>query len=283
MTITDLHNDGMPFVRYLNGDLARTADRHAPAPAAARCRCSARWKGAALDVLTSPDGRIIPGEFFPHLMKDASVDRGFQVRQTSEDRLRILLVGEGAPAAEPVQQRLRASIEKQTGPRLRIDFEWVDEIPLTPSGKRRVTVREIERAQPMQGGVGTGVRTRPFGRTGLSVSERGFGAWAIGGASYGAVPAQQALTALARAEELGCNFVDTAAVYGDSEALLGRFLGGPPRPLDRGQQVLRPAAGHDGAGGRAAAAPAHRSHRLLPAALGGARQGRSALRRTRRR
>jgi hypothetical protein len=26
-----------------------------------------------------------------------------------------------------------------------VDFDWVDEIPLTPSGKRRVTVREIER------------------------------------------------------------------------------------------------------------------------------------------
>lgn len=70
------------------------------------------------------------------------------------------------------------------------------------------------------------MRTRDFGRTGLKVSERGFGAWAIGGASYGAVPAQQALDALARAEALGCNFVDTAAVYGESEALLGRFLSG---------------------------------------------------------
>lgn len=70
------------------------------------------------------------------------------------------------------------------------------------------------------------MRTRDFGRTGLRVSERGFGAWAIGGASFGAVPAGQALEALARAEALGCNFVDTAAVYGDSEALLGRFLPG---------------------------------------------------------
>jgi myo-inositol catabolism protein IolS len=70
------------------------------------------------------------------------------------------------------------------------------------------------------------VRTRDFGRTGLKVSERGFGAWAIGGASFGAVPAGQALDALARAEALGCNFVDTAAVYGESEALLGRFLPG---------------------------------------------------------
>ncbi|MES2098568.1 MAG: aldo/keto reductase [Pseudomonadota bacterium] len=58
------------------------------------------------------------------------------------------------------------------------------------------------------------------------MSERSFGAWAIGGASYGAVGPSDAMAALARAEELGCNFVDTAAVYGDSEALLGRFLPG---------------------------------------------------------
>lgn len=67
---------------------------------------------------------------------------------------------------------------------------------------------------------------RAFGRTGLRVSERGFGAWAIGGQAYGAVSPDAALDALARAEELGCNFVDTAAVYGESEALLGRFLPG---------------------------------------------------------
>lgn len=67
---------------------------------------------------------------------------------------------------------------------------------------------------------------RLFGNTGLRVSELGFGAWAIGGRSFGAVAPDDALRALHRAEELGCNFVDTAAVYGDSEAVLGRFLRG---------------------------------------------------------
>ena len=68
------------------------------------------------------------------------------------------------------------------------------------------------------------MKYRSFGTTDLRVSERGFGAWAIGGASYGRVAPQDALQALERAEELGCNFVDTAAVYGDSESLLGQFL-----------------------------------------------------------
>ena len=68
------------------------------------------------------------------------------------------------------------------------------------------------------------MKYRSFGATDLCVSERGFGAWAIGGASYGRVDPGDALRALSRSEELGCNFVDTAAVYGTSESLLGQFL-----------------------------------------------------------
>ena len=75
------------------------------------------------------------------------------------------------------------------------------------------------------GSVGT-MPYRTFGRTGLRVSELAFGAWGIGGNSYGAVEKSDSLAALARAEELGCNLVDTAAVYGDSEAILGEFLAG---------------------------------------------------------
>jgi len=67
---------------------------------------------------------------------------------------------------------------------------------------------------------------RKFGKTGLEVSEVGFGAWGIGGQAYGPADRSESLASLARAEELGCNFVDTAAVYGDSESVLGDFLAG---------------------------------------------------------
>ena len=58
-----------------------------------------------------------------------------------------------------------------------------------------------------------GMQLRSFGKTGMQVSEVGFGAWAIGGKAYGAVSKQAAHDALSVAEELGCNFVDTAMVY----------------------------------------------------------------------
>lgn len=67
---------------------------------------------------------------------------------------------------------------------------------------------------------------RKFGRTGLEVSEVGFGSWATGGQSFGAVDRADSIAALTRAEELGCNFIDTAMNYGDAELVVGEFLRG---------------------------------------------------------
>ncbi len=58
---------------------------------------------------------------------------------------------------------------------------------------------------------------RTFGKTGWSVSEVGFGAWAIGG-SWGSVSRSDADAALDAAMDAGVNFIDTADVYGDGES-----------------------------------------------------------------
>jgi aryl-alcohol dehydrogenase-like predicted oxidoreductase len=66
---------------------------------------------------------------------------------------------------------------------------------------------------------------RVFGRTGRSVSEIGFGAWAIGGA-WGDVSMQDAKAALHAALDEGMTFIDTADVYGDgrSEQIIAEVL-----------------------------------------------------------
>ncbi|HYD06727.1 MAG TPA: aldo/keto reductase [Reyranella sp.] len=66
---------------------------------------------------------------------------------------------------------------------------------------------------------------RRLGRTGLQVSVLGYGAGAVGGLFTKGDPADQE-RALARAVELGINYVDTAALYGngESERNLGRVL-----------------------------------------------------------
>jgi len=61
------------------------------------------------------------------------------------------------------------------------------------------------------------MKYRPLGRTGWTVSEISFGAWAIGGA-WGHVSEKDALAALHQAVDSGVNFIDTADVYGDGRS-----------------------------------------------------------------
>src|SRR2546426_8588637 len=76
------------------------------------------------------------------------------------------------------------------------------------------------------------MKTRILGRTGLKVSEIGFGAWAVGGNahgnSYGPTDDSESIAAVRRAVEQGVNFIDTADVYGwgHSEEILGEALEG---------------------------------------------------------
>ena len=70
------------------------------------------------------------------------------------------------------------------------------------------------------------INERRLGRTGLSVSEIGYGAWGIGGSMWLGAEDQESLRALNRAIDLGVNFIDTAAVYGNghSEKLVGEVV-----------------------------------------------------------
>jgi aryl-alcohol dehydrogenase-like predicted oxidoreductase len=70
------------------------------------------------------------------------------------------------------------------------------------------------------------MKYRTLGRTGISVSEIGYGSWAIAGGMWKGALEAESLRALHRAVDLGLNFIDTALVYGDgrSEELIRRFL-----------------------------------------------------------
>jgi aryl-alcohol dehydrogenase-like predicted oxidoreductase len=80
------------------------------------------------------------------------------------------------------------------------------------------------------------MKYRALGRTGLRVSEIGFGAWGIGGrtvghTSYGETDDATSLAALARALDCGITFFDTSSAYGDghSEVLIGQAFHGAKR------------------------------------------------------
>jgi aryl-alcohol dehydrogenase-like predicted oxidoreductase len=70
----------------------------------------------------------------------------------------------------------------------------------------------------------TTVRYRELGRSGLSVSEIGYGAWGIGESGWVGATEDESVRALHRAVDLGVNFIDTARGYGESERIVGRVV-----------------------------------------------------------
>src|SRR3954468_9951518 len=71
------------------------------------------------------------------------------------------------------------------------------------------------------------MRYRKLGKTGLEVSEIGFGAWGIGKSEWVGADDEQSIGTLKAARDAGITFFDTALAYGDghSESLLARTFG----------------------------------------------------------
>jgi phenylacetate-CoA ligase len=136
VVITDLFNYGMPFVRYANGDRATAGF--------GRCSCGRGLGllrglcGRSLDVLRLRDGRGLPGEFFPHLIKDFPSVHRFQVVQEGPERVRLVMVAPSMPALE--HRRLEAAVRGALGPGVQLALDSVASIPLTKAGKHRVVV-----------------------------------------------------------------------------------------------------------------------------------------------
>ena len=140
IAITDLTNYGMPLIRYLNGDCAtlsnETCDCGNPLP------MMNSVDGRKLDIIKCPNGQLLPGELFPHMFKDFTWIAKFQVVQTELEAINVKIVLNGqstSPDFEPIEK----IINKYSEGSLAIKFDIVDDIPLTPSGKRRVTVCKV--------------------------------------------------------------------------------------------------------------------------------------------
>jgi phenylacetate-CoA ligase len=137
VVVTDLFNYGMPFIRYATGDRAVAGW--------GTCSCGRglpllrRVVGRQLDVLETTDGRRIPGEFFPHLLKDVPEVKRFQVVQNTPDHIELRLVLDG-PLSPASGRLLQSEVESTFGPSLHFELIEVDHIPLTSAGKHQVVV-----------------------------------------------------------------------------------------------------------------------------------------------
>ena len=109
-------------------------------------------------------------------------------------------------------------------------------------------------AQEVKTGREREMQKRRLGRTGLEISVLGFGAGAVGGLMTKGAPADQE-RAIARAVELGINYIDTAV------ALRQRRIGAQSRPRAEGAEARRRARHQVPAEGRRPLAGRRRSSR----------------------
>ncbi len=138
--VTDLHNYGMPFIRYVNGDLAAMA-ADGVCPCGRTLRKLARVEGRRMDTLRDANGDAVPGMLFASLLQlDAGALRAFQVVQKLSGEVELKIV-KGRDWHEErftaASRRLRGYFK---GLPFRVTF-W-DEIPASASGKRRPIVVE---------------------------------------------------------------------------------------------------------------------------------------------
>ncbi|MFN0185334.1 MAG: phenylacetate--CoA ligase family protein [Aquabacterium sp.] len=137
LAVTDLHNDGMPMVRYLNGDRGTLA--------LGPCRCGrglprlSSVDGRVLEMIRAPDGRHISGEFFVAALLEWPQIRQWQFVQTSPAQGEFRIV---APQGwdNALSTRLSSKVAAVTGPSMSVEVCIVDAIAPLASGKRRLTV-----------------------------------------------------------------------------------------------------------------------------------------------
>ena len=144
VVVTDLHNFGMPFIRYATGDLA-------VAGAEGRCSCGRAAPrieavcGRVAETLRGVDGSRVDGILFSVLFTQlADTVRQFQVVQ-SADRSVTLSVVPDSGFTEAVRETIRARCRQYLGD-VQVRIDEVPGIPDRANGKRQLV--RVETGDP---------------------------------------------------------------------------------------------------------------------------------------
>lgn len=140
IVVTRLLAGPMPFIRYRVGDVG------AGGPAF-ECECGRGFStmesivGREADMIVTPSGNRLIVHFFTGVLEHFPQIHTFQVTQDEVDSI-VLRVVPGKGFCSAVAEEARRGLAER-GADLRIDVEVVDDIPLTPGGKRRFVISEL--------------------------------------------------------------------------------------------------------------------------------------------
>lgn len=141
MVLTDLHNYGMPLIRYQNEDIGILSP-------STSCPCGrglpllADIVGRTLDLIRTPEGKDVSGEFFVIVMLDKlGVDR-YRFTQERLDYLGVDLI-KNEKFSEKEFQAIKEQVLKVVGSGMKVEYRFVKELPVNRTGKFRVTVSQL--------------------------------------------------------------------------------------------------------------------------------------------
>jgi len=149
VAITDLHNLACPMIRYLTGDAA-VARAEAPCACGRSLARIGPIDGRVSETLHDGEGNAVGGMVFAVLIAVLDhVARNFQVIQKLDGSVVLRVVPNGGPRLPDKAYRAVHAFAAKYLRRTKFTVEYVDEIRLTPAGKRNVVVVEKQPAVAM--------------------------------------------------------------------------------------------------------------------------------------
>jgi phenylacetate-CoA ligase len=133
LLVTEIHSRSLPFVRYALGDLV-TID-------AAQCPCGrdgpllASLQGRVDSFIVLPCGDKVYDAILAYAL--GGQVRSFRAQQVALDEIRIDIVPALSPGTPTAVEDALRTVRARLGPKMRVHWRAVDQIPPEPSGKLR--------------------------------------------------------------------------------------------------------------------------------------------------
>ncbi|HSG27129.1 MAG TPA: hypothetical protein VLA34_01525 [Candidatus Krumholzibacterium sp.] len=142
VVVTDLMGYAMPLIRYRTDDSAVLSDR--------RCDCGRVFPmfeeviGKQLRRIKAPDGFEMTGKYFQWTLYDIHGIFRYQFVEKADDWIEIRIIPDGTVEHDTITARLMEGLSEFRSHGVRMTVEFVDEIPLTRSGKMNFFISERE-------------------------------------------------------------------------------------------------------------------------------------------
>lgn len=143
IVVTSLINYAMPLIRYRIGDMGIWAD--------GECACGRglalleRITGRTVDVFSTKSGSKVDGEYFTHLIYFKDWVEKFQFIQEKLDLIKVKIKTKDKPIDKDIVE-MEDKIRFVMGQSCKIEFEFVEDIPVLGSGKYRYTISNVHDA-----------------------------------------------------------------------------------------------------------------------------------------